>query len=183
MRLLLAGAVLVALLPSAPAAAAEFTAQQRKEIVEIVREALKSDPSILREAVDALDANETDRQADAGRAAIAANHDALYGQSDPTGGTAQADVTIVEFLDPRCPYCRQIAPAMAMLQSNDAGIRVIYKDMANPRTAERPGLACAARAASTIGLPCKSRISRATSTIRIAFFADSAIRRTKPICV
>ena len=94
-----------------------------------MREALKSDPSILREAVEALESNETERQAEAARAAIEANRDALYGQSDPTGGSAQADVTIVEFLDPRCPYCRQVAPALAMLRRNDPGIRMIYKDM------------------------------------------------------
>jgi protein-disulfide isomerase len=125
----MAGACLVALLQSGPVLAAEFTAQQRKEIIEIVREALKSDPSILREAVDALQSNETERQAVAARAAIEANRDALYGRADPTGGSAQADVTIVEFLDARCPYCRQVAPALAMLRRNDSGIRIIYKDM------------------------------------------------------
>ena len=128
-RFSIAGACLIAFLQNATVIGAEFTAQQRQEIVEIMRQALKSDPSILREAVEALESNEADRQAVAARAAIEANRDALYGQSDPTGGTAQADVTIVEFLDPRCPYCRQIAPALAMLRRNDPGIRVIYKDM------------------------------------------------------
>jgi protein-disulfide isomerase len=126
---LIAGAALIAIFPPHGVVGAEFTTQQRREIIEIVREALKSDPSILREAVEALQSNEADRQAVAARAAIQANRDALYGQSDPTGGTAEADVTIVEFLDPRCPYCRQVAPALAMLRRNDPGIRLIYKDM------------------------------------------------------
>ena len=130
MRSWLAGALLIVSLQTGSAVGAEFTPQQRQAIVEIVREALKSDPSILREAIEALEASEAGQQADAARTAIAANHDALYGRSDPSGGAPQADVTIVEFLDPRCPYCRQIAPALAMLRRNDPGIRIIYKDMA-----------------------------------------------------
>lgn len=129
MRLWLAGAYLIAFLQSGTVIGAEFTPEQRREIVEIVREALKSDPSILREAVEALQSTETERQAVAARAAIEANRDALYGQPDPIGGATKADVTIIEFLDPRCPYCRQVAPALAMLRRNDPGIRVIYKDM------------------------------------------------------
>ena len=128
-RVLLAGAAFIVVAQTQIVAAAEFTAQQRNEIVEILREALKSDPSILREAVEALQSNEAEHQADAARAVIAANHDALFGQPDPAGGSAQADVTIVEFLDPRCPYCRQVAPGLAMLRRNDPGIRLIYKDM------------------------------------------------------
>src|SRR5215207_6816249 len=128
-RFWLAGAAFIAIAQAQIVAAAEFTPQQRNEIVEILREALKSDPSILRDAVEALQSDQSERQADAARAAIAANHDALYRQPDPAGGSAQADVTIVEFLDPRCSYCRQVASGLAMLRRNDPGIRLIYKDM------------------------------------------------------
>jgi protein-disulfide isomerase len=128
-RFWVAGAALIAILQGEGAMAADFTAQQRAEIVRIVREALKKDPSILREAVEALQSNESERQAVAARETISANHDALYSQADPAGGGAKPDVTIVEFLDPRCPYCRHLAPAMASLLEHDTGIRVIYKDM------------------------------------------------------
>lgn len=128
-RLSLITACFIGILQVQTGVAAEFTAQQRSEIVQIVREALKTDPSILRDAVEAFQSSEADRQAGAARAAIAANHDALYGQPDPTGGSAKPDITIIEFLDPRCPYCRHVAPALAALLHNDRGIRVIYKDL------------------------------------------------------
>jgi protein-disulfide isomerase len=128
-RVWVAGAALIAILQGDGAMAADFTAQQRAEIVQIVREALKKDPSILRDAVEALQSNESERQAVAARETISANRDALYGQSDPAGGGAKPDVTIVEFLDPRCPYCRHLAPAMASLLQHDPGIRVVYKDL------------------------------------------------------
>ena len=47
----------------------------------------------------------------------------------------------------------------------------------------RKRIRAASIAASMIGLPSNRRRSRATSTMRIAFFAESAIRSTRPICV
>lgn len=90
MRFWMAGAALIAIVQSDIAMAADFTAQQRAEIVQIVREALKKDPSILRDAIEALQSNESERQAAATRETISANHDALYKQSDPTGGGCPA---------------------------------------------------------------------------------------------
>ena len=52
-----------ACLLAAPGRAAEFTPAQRAEIVQILRDALKQDPSILRDAVGALQADEGDRAA------------------------------------------------------------------------------------------------------------------------
>ena len=43
-------------------AAEQFTPAQRAEIVQILRDALKHDPSILRDAVSAMQADESDRQ-------------------------------------------------------------------------------------------------------------------------
>ena len=69
------GAVILALSLAHPAAADQFTAAQKAEIVQIVRDALKKDPAILREAVDALQAEETRQQREASRSAIAASRE------------------------------------------------------------------------------------------------------------
>lgn len=110
----------------APAARAdEFTPAQRDEIVQILRDALKRDPSILRDAVNAMQAEETDRQ----RAALTAAKDTLVDPGDPVGGNPDGDVTIVEFFDTRCPYCRKLEPTMAELLARDRGVRLVYKDL------------------------------------------------------
>jgi protein-disulfide isomerase len=114
---------------AAPVRAAEFTPAQRAEIVEILRDALRQDPSILRDAVGALQADDGSRQQASSRAAIAAAGDALVDPTDPAGGNPKGDVTIVEFFDTRCPYCRKLEPAMAELLQRDHGVRLIYKDM------------------------------------------------------
>ena len=114
---------------AAPVRAAEFTPAQRAEIVQILRDSLKQDPSILRDAVAALQTDEGDRQKAASRAAIAAAGSALNDPADPVGGNPKGDVTIVEFFDTRCPYCRKLEPAMDELLARDHGVRLVYKDM------------------------------------------------------
>ena len=111
------------------ARAAEFTPAQRAEIVTIVREALKQDPSILRDAVVALQVDEGERGQQASRAAIAQSQNQLMTPSDPVAGDPHGDVTIVEFFDTRCPYCRKLEPVMAKLLAADHRIRLVYKDL------------------------------------------------------
>lgn len=123
--------LLLPLLAGAPslASAAEFNAAQRAEIVSIVRDALKRDPSILRDAVTALQADDSEQTQTATRAAIAAAAPALPAPGDPVAGNPKGDVTIVEFFDTRCPYCRKMEPVMADLLSQDHNVRLVYKDL------------------------------------------------------
>jgi protein-disulfide isomerase len=107
------------------AAAQSFTPTQRAEIVQIMRDALKQDPSILRDAVAALQADEARHQADA----VLAHTDKLITPADPVEGNPHAKVTIVEFFDVRCPYCRKLEPDMASLLSKEHDVRVVYKDL------------------------------------------------------
>jgi protein-disulfide isomerase len=111
------------------ARAAEFTPAQRAEIVGIVRDALKQDPSILRDAVAALQADEGERTQAATRAAIAHHQAQLITPNDPVAGDPHGDVTIVEFFDTRCPYCRRLEPVMESFLAKDHKVRLVYKDL------------------------------------------------------
>jgi protein-disulfide isomerase len=132
-RLLRAAATLIVLacVSASPrgAAADEFTPAQRAEIVAIMRDALKHDPSILRDAVAALQTDDVARQATEAQAALAANRDALMTPGDPVGGNPHGDVTIVEFFDTRCPYCRRMEPVMDKFLAQDHGVKLVYKDL------------------------------------------------------
>jgi protein-disulfide isomerase len=114
---------------AAPAWADQFTSAQRAEIVNIVRDALKHDPSILRDAVVALQADDGEKEKSATKAALHAAGDDLVTPDDPISGNPKGDVTIVEFFDVRCPYCRKLEPAMAALLASDRDVRLIYKDL------------------------------------------------------
>ena len=121
--------ILPLLLSATGAAATEFTPPQRAEIVAILRDALKQDPSILRDAVTALQADETERTQQASRAAIAQAGSQMVKRTDPVAGNPQGDVTIVEFFDTRCPYCRRLDPVMDSFLAKDGKVRLVYKDL------------------------------------------------------
>jgi protein-disulfide isomerase len=116
----------------APAMAqtSSLTPEQRQEIVKILRDALKADPSILREAIEALQADDSARDAADTKARLIAHEKALTANAtDPVAGNPAGDVTIVEFYDPRCPYCKRMASAMEAILQKDHGIRLVYKDI------------------------------------------------------
>jgi protein-disulfide isomerase len=136
MRFLRSAALAAFLLPAiagsmpAPAAAAGFTPQQRDEIVGIIRDALKRDPSILRDAVIALQADDARQQSQAQAGALKEMEPMLArAPGDPVAGNPNGKVTVVEFYDVRCPYCRRMIPTMASLLKANPDIRLVYKDL------------------------------------------------------
>lgn len=123
-------AVLVAVSLAGPARAQSFTPTQRAEIVTILRDALKQDPSILRDAVEALQDDESRRETQSQASAIAALGPALTETaSDPVAGNPKGKITLVEFYDVRCPYCRRMLPTLATLLHDNPDLRLVYKDM------------------------------------------------------
>ncbi|WP_428393623.1 DsbA family protein [Lichenicoccus sp.] len=105
-----------------------FTPSQRQEIIAIVRQALKADPSILSDAIISLRAHEEQAQASDSAAAIQRNQAALTGAAgDEIAGDANGRVTLVEFYDPRCPYCRKSLPELDELLSDDPKLRLVEK--------------------------------------------------------
>jgi protein-disulfide isomerase len=121
--------LVVSLITFGTANAGDFTPSQRAEIVSIVREALKQDPSILRDAVMSLQADDGEKTQQATRAALIQYKDRLVLPSDPTAGNPHGDVTIVEFFDTRCPYCRRMEPTVSQFLSQDRKVRLVYKDL------------------------------------------------------
>ncbi len=122
------GALLALLLPLA-AGAAEFDAAQEARIRELVRETLRTQPEIVLEALQILRARQQEAEAEAQRQAVARHRAALEQDPDsPVGGNPAGDVTIVEFFDYRCPYCRAAAPMVRELLERDGNIRFVYKE-------------------------------------------------------
>ena len=120
---------LALLLLAAPAAGQSLTPAQRAEIVGVLRDALRTDPSILREAVQALQADDARREETATRDTLARLAGNLVDPADPVLGNPMGDVTVVEFYDTRCPYCRRMLPTHAELLRVDPNVRIVFKDL------------------------------------------------------
>ena len=113
-----------------PAFAQTFSPEQRREIVDVLRDALKQDPSILRDALMALEQADTTAKTEAQRAAVAAQAAALFrNPDDPVKGNAQGAVTIVEFFDARCGYCKQMEPVVDQMLRRQKDVRLVLKDL------------------------------------------------------
>jgi len=53
---------------------------------------------------------------------------ATQSPASPVSGNLNGDVSVIEFFDYRCGYCKRVASAVTQLQRDDPGVRVMYKD-------------------------------------------------------
>lgn len=110
--------------------AAALSPAQRAEVLDLLRHALRTDPSLLRDAIGAMARADADDTARSRRDALRAEADALFRDpADPVMGNPDGDVTLVEFFDARCGYCKSMAPAMAELLRRDNKVRLVLKDL------------------------------------------------------
>lgn len=90
---------------------------------------LRTHPEVVVEAFQAIEAKRKLAETDHLRKQIAAHHvELLKDPTSPTSGNPKGDVTVVEFFDYRCVFCKQAAGALTQLQTEDKNIRVVYKD-------------------------------------------------------
>lgn len=120
---------LAALVPGTAIAQA-LTPEQRAEVLQILRDSLRQDPSILRDALTGFEEAEQAERANAQIRAITERADALFRDpNDAVKGNPQGRVTIVEFFDARCGFCKQLHPTMEQLIQRERDVRVVMKDM------------------------------------------------------
>lgn len=128
-RLCLLALMVVAAAPSRAQAPA-FDPAQAEAIRELVREYIRNNPEIIVEALQSFEAKQKADQTAAQESAIRRRQNELLRDAQsPTSGPATADVTVVEFFDYRCPYCKQVVGALTQLKRGDARVRVVYKEL------------------------------------------------------
>lgn len=113
-----------------PVAAQTFSAPQKAEIGTIVREYLLKNPEVLQEAINELQRRTAEAEKTAQTAAIKETGETLL--RSPHGavvGNPQGDVTLVEFFDYNCGYCKQALADIQALVKADPKLRVVLKDL------------------------------------------------------
>ena len=104
-------------------------ADQPDEFGERVRAYLLAHPEVIFEAAQLYQQKQQAAQAEAAKQTIASKADEiLRDPAAPVGGNKAGDVTLVEFFDYNCKYCRSVAPTIAEVLAADSGLRLVYKE-------------------------------------------------------
>lgn len=94
-----------------------------------VRAYILKNPDVILEALQLIERWEQATQGDEIKRLIVARRDEIFDDpASPAGGNPQGDVTVVEFFDYNCPYCRRVAPMLFEAEKADPGLRFVYKE-------------------------------------------------------
>jgi protein-disulfide isomerase len=121
--------MLLCLGSAAAAQSSLFNEQQRKAIGEVVREYLIQNPEVLQEALAELEKRQAEAQRAAAVSALRDSKDALHNAPHSiVAGNPQGDVTLVEFFDYNCGYCKRALADVRGLVKGDPKLRLVMKD-------------------------------------------------------
>lgn len=120
-----AAAVVFATLP----VRAEMTADQKQEMETVIREYLLGNPEVIEEAINVLQERREQESVAVQSKAIEDNWDRIYdSEHQMVLGNPQGSVTLVEFFDYNCAYCRRALPDMTALIEANSDLRVVLKE-------------------------------------------------------
>jgi protein-disulfide isomerase len=127
-------------------AAPPLSPQQRQAIEVLIGDYIRNNPEVILEAVRNLQVREQAEQAQRREEALTVRRDDIERDAtSPVVGNASGDVTVVEFFDYRCGYCKAVVPSIQRLLKDDPKVRLVMKEFPilspESRTAARLALA------------------------------------------
>lgn len=129
-RLLAAAAATVTLaMPAAAFDLSAMTEAERSAFGEEVRAYLMENPQVIIDAVNVLEQQQAVAQEQADLTMVSDNAAAIFDDGYSfVGGNPDGDITLVEFLDYKCGYCKRAHGEVAKLLESDGNIRLIVKE-------------------------------------------------------
>ena len=119
-------------LPALPQSATASSSQGpdgNNDIQQAIHDYILAHPEVLMESLQTAKRKQQERFAAITRSKIASFRKDLVEDPDaPILGNPKGDVTLVEFFDYRCPFCRQVEPSLQTLIKDDPGVRVVQKE-------------------------------------------------------
>jgi len=114
---------------TAPASPDAFSAAQAREIENIVKNYLVQHPEVLQDAMEALDRRQKEAEADKARITIKDNNATIFNSTHQVVlGNPQGKVTMVEFFDYNCAFCKRAMVDMLDLLKTDSNLRFVLKE-------------------------------------------------------
>lgn len=103
--------------------------KDRAGLDQAIHDYLMAHPEVVLDALKAADQQADAQAAEQSRRVIASKQQELQDSpEDLVQGNPKGDVTLVEFFDYRCPYCKQIEPSLDALLKEDGKLRIVYKE-------------------------------------------------------
>jgi protein-disulfide isomerase len=113
---------------SSPAPQASMP-KDRAGLDQAIRDYLMVHPEVVLDALKAAQQQADAQAAEQSRRMISTKQKELQDSPDDlVQGNPKGDVTLVEFFDYRCPYCKQVAPSLDALLKEDGKLRIVYKE-------------------------------------------------------
>ena len=98
-------------------------------IKELALEAIRENPQIIMEAVQLLEQEQAATQAEAAADLLKNQRELLeHDPNAPVFGNPEGDVTVVEFFDYNCPYCKRAMSEVQGLLDVDRDVRLVYRE-------------------------------------------------------
>lgn len=130
---LIAVGVLLAVLWTAPGRVVTgktSTSSDTAAIGSIIRDYILTNPEVLVEAMQELEKKQEIQRDSVAEKAIRTYESELLRDGDsPIAGNPNGDVTIVEFLDYQCGYCKRVHSVVKSVVAADGKVKIIYKDL------------------------------------------------------
>jgi protein-disulfide isomerase len=129
LRPILAAAGIMMLTAASAAWAQNFSPSQRSEVERIVREYLLKNPELLQEVMGELEKKQAAAESEKHRAGVKEHSEKLFNSSrHVVVGNPKGDVTMVEFFDYNCGYCKRAMSDMLEMMKTDPKLRVVLKE-------------------------------------------------------
>lgn len=102
---------------------------QQQWLEPAIEQYIRSHPEVIEQSLQALETKREAEEKARQKAAIGKRQqDLLHDPSSPVSGNPNGEITVVEFFDYRCGFCKRAAPAVTQLQKEDSRVRIVYKD-------------------------------------------------------
>lgn len=109
--------------------AAEFTDAQKAELQDMFKDYIMKNPEVLMDSVDQYRKRDAQRSMDESKAKIQKYKSYFASNSRAVAGNPNGDVTVVEFFDYNCGYCKRAFPDLMGLLDKDKNVRVVFMEM------------------------------------------------------